>query len=146
MSRSRQPIPDVAAFTWFLNGLTRPARIRGMEGEAVPDPVAQDLLATADLAGLLSQLHALDVRNLRPIGYGASSVAFDARHGLALRLGIGEPVEVPRIAGVIHPLARGRAGRGPLRAHAPGGHGRHHRGRRPGPGRAAFRMRPGKSS
>jgi hypothetical protein len=81
-----------------------------MEGEPVADPVAQDGLSAGDLPGLWAQLHALGVRDLAPIGCGASSVVFDAGEGLAVRLGVGSPVEVPRIAGMIQPLVRGTAG------------------------------------
>jgi hypothetical protein len=110
MSSPRYPMPNAASLARILAGLMRPSGIAGMEGVPVADPVAQDVLSAGDLDSLWAQLHALGVRDLAPIGYGASSVVFDAGHGLAVRLGAGVPVDVPRIAAVIQPLARGTAG------------------------------------
>lgn len=110
MPKTRQPIPDAAALRRYLAGMTRPSRIRGMEGEPVPDPVAQDLLLYADIQALWVQLTKLGIQDLAYLGAGASSVVFDAGEGLALRLGMGTPVSLPRIAGLIQPLARGTAG------------------------------------
>ncbi|MFG6417067.1 hypothetical protein ACG02S_24530 [Roseateles sp. DC23W] len=110
MPGPRHAIPDAAAMARLLADLTRPSRIAGMEGVLLADPVAQDVLSAADLVDLWRQLHSLGVEALAPVGYGASSVVFDVGHGLAVRLGVGAPADVPRIAGVIQPLARGPAG------------------------------------
>lgn len=110
MPNARWPIPDAAALQVFLAGMTRPSRIRGMEGTPVPDPVAKDLLAYCDLQALWVQLSRLGVKDLAHLGAGASSVVLDVGDGLAVRLGLGAPLDMPRIEGVIQPLARGTAG------------------------------------
>ncbi len=96
-----------------LSGLTRPCWIKGMEGQDEPDPVAQNLLRpiwSADLDALGARLIDLGIDRLAPLGAGASSVVLDAADGRVVRLGLGDLVDIPPIAGVVQPLARGRVG------------------------------------
>lgn len=81
-----------------------------MVGEPVPDPIAQDLLASPGLASVCAQLHAHGIDTMQPLGYGASSVVLDACDGRVVRLGFGALVALPPIPEVLQPLASGTAG------------------------------------
>lgn len=90
-----------------LQTITRASQIRGMEGERVPDPIAQDLLAMPGLNEVEKTLINHGISRLIPLGAGAGSVILDAGKDRVLRLGLGALTPIPRIPEVIQPIASG---------------------------------------
>ena len=72
----------------------------------VPDPVAQDLLASSALKKIDQELARLGLKNLSPLGAGASSIVLDAGDKV-VRLGLGELVERPTSPNILQPEAMG---------------------------------------
>jgi len=84
-----------------LAAMTRHTQLAGV----VPDPVAQQILASQYLRGLEHQLRRLGVGRLEEavaVGAGASSVVFGLG-AKVIRLGLGELPDRPPVVGVLQP-------------------------------------------
>lgn len=92
----------------LLAAMTRETRVSGL----VPDPVAQDILSSAYVAGLEHQLRRLEIGRLedaRPLGGGLSSVALQLGDWV-IRIGRGELPDRPPIPEVLQADVRGTLG------------------------------------
>ena len=95
--------------TELLKSATRKSRIKGMENEPVPDPVAREILAASGAKKLDTALAKKGVEVTGVIGAGAGSVVLDAGDSV-VRLGRGAATEVPKIEGVLQPIESGNIG------------------------------------
>jgi hypothetical protein len=89
--------------TKTLRGLQRAVRIPGMEGEMVPDPVAQQLLSfgKSDIEAVSHFLDEKGIDNPQPLneGYGTFAIVLDAGDKI-VRLSLSNPparVEAPYV-------------------------------------------------
>lgn len=93
----------------LLRRATRTVRIRGMEGEQIPDLIAQDIVQSSRFNELAALLQDMGVQPIGILGAGASSIVLDTGTH-ALRLGLGENVPIPTDASVVQPIASGSVG------------------------------------
>lgn len=93
----------------LLRLATRLSTIKGMEGEPIPDPIAQDVLRAPGIDSLDCAIKELGIAVVGVIGAGASSIVLDAGD-VVLRLGCGPSTAVPLADGVLQPINRGEIG------------------------------------
>lgn len=94
----------------ILKTLHRPVSIKGMEGENVPDPVAQRLLEYPESLRKISHiLVEWGIVSVSPLegGYGTSSVVLDAG-GSVVRISMSAPTQKPDIPQVLQPIAEAK--------------------------------------
>ncbi|MBN3815145.1 AAA family ATPase [Paraburkholderia sp. Se-20369] len=79
-------------------------------GGRYPDPVAEDIAASAHLPALEARLRALGMTHLTPLDAGASSVVLAADDKHVVRLGTGDLAVRPKLPEVLQPVASGTEG------------------------------------
>jgi hypothetical protein len=83
----------------------RLSKIRGMEGEKQPDPIAQEILrSSSDLNDVEKFLLDNEITSLSPLGNGFSALVFDTGDKV-VRLSQMSPTQKPHIKGILQPLA-----------------------------------------
>lgn len=92
-----------------LREATRTVRVGGTEMTA-PDPIAQDVLSSVNIAALDAALQGEGIRDLKPLAGGASSVVLDAGENKVVRIGLGDLVQRPNVEGILQPLSSGQIG------------------------------------
>lgn len=97
--------PDPSGVTAALAAATRSTNLLGV----VPDPIAQEVLASKSLELLGEELAGHGIRDLQPFAAGASSVVLRAGEKV-VRLGLGDPVHRPAIPEVLQAERSGAVG------------------------------------
>jgi len=94
----------------LLRSAKREMRVKGMEGELVADPIAQDILNHPDMDAIIAViekgLNEIGISSLQHLSAGSSSIVFDCGDSV-LRLGLGPLVGIPDIREVNQRLTGG---------------------------------------
>ena len=96
---------DSSGLIEALKASTRDTRLAG----TVPDPIAEDVLKSRSVNALDAELASQGLRDLRPLGGGASSVVLDGGDKV-VRIGIGEDAPRPNLPEVLQAERHGTVG------------------------------------